>query len=142
MTVGGHVWSHVEIYVEGYAWARSLALRGLRLTRPDFVIGLDTAVILGKHGGDRRSEAVMDQADNISLNTALGDAKQFGTSRAYLLARLERDRPDLATRVRCLPRPASRLDHLDQDGAPGTAWRTPADRAAPRRTVHTGKPRK
>lgn len=49
--------------------------------------------ILGKHGGDRRSaEARTDQGDNITL-------KERGTSRDYIIARLERDRPDLAEKV-------------------------------------------
>jgi hypothetical protein len=39
--------------------------------------------VLGKHGGDRRSQSVsLDQDDNISL--------KYGTSCAYLLARLRR----------------------------------------------------
>jgi hypothetical protein len=43
---------------------------------------------LGQHGGRRpRNE----RPDNISF--------KYGTSRAYLLARLERDRPDLAADV-------------------------------------------
>ena len=38
----------------------------------------------GKHGGDRRSEVVVDQASNRSLKT-------YGNSREYQLARLQRD---------------------------------------------------
>lgn len=44
---------------------------------------------LRAHGGDRRSEKVKEQADNISLK------QQHGTSSAYLAARLERDEPDI-----------------------------------------------
>lgn len=70
-----------------------LALRGLKLTRPDYVIGMDQAVLLGRHGGDRRSEeAVNDQGDNVTL-------KERGNARSYIMARLDRDRPDLLERV-------------------------------------------
>jgi hypothetical protein len=42
--------------------------------------------VLVGHGGDRRSEnAKADQVDNINLKT------KGGTSRAYILARLDRD---------------------------------------------------
>lgn len=50
--------------------------------------------VLGKHGGDRRSKAIKDQGYNITL-------KERGTSRAYILARLERDGDkELAAMVR------------------------------------------
>jgi hypothetical protein len=50
--------------------------------------------VLGTHGGDRKSaKAGENQADNVSLNG-------YGNRAAYLLARLDRDRPDLATKVR------------------------------------------
>jgi len=66
-----------------------LALRGLELTRPDYVIGMDQAVLLGKHGRPKKGE---EKADNVSFSN-------FGNSRAYILARLDRDRPDLADKV-------------------------------------------
>jgi hypothetical protein len=48
---------------------------------------------LGKHGGDRKSEeAKADQGDNITL-------KERGTAAAYLIARLERDHPEVAERL-------------------------------------------
>jgi hypothetical protein len=52
---------------------------------------------LRTHGGDRKSEAVKNtddnQVDNINLNKG-------GASSDYTLARLDRDRPELAERVR------------------------------------------
>jgi len=50
------------------------------------------AVKLGKHGGDRRSEKAKEQGDNVTLDR--------GNSASYTLARLDRDRPELAERVR------------------------------------------
>jgi hypothetical protein len=47
---------------------------------------------LQAHGGDRRS----DQADNTKKDINL---KGHGTSRSYTLARLDRDRPNLAAKV-------------------------------------------
>jgi len=70
------------------------ALTGLRQMRPHEPIGFDEAVVLGKHGGDRRSAAVRDQGGNATLK-----AKEKNTVK-HLLARLDRDRPDLAARVR------------------------------------------
>ena len=46
---------------------------------------------LGLHGGDRKSEKAKDQDRNPTL---------IGRGRDYDIARLERDRPDLAARVR------------------------------------------
>lgn len=52
----------------------------------------NVAAVLGKHGGDRKSEAVKDQGDPITLKR--------GTGAAYLRARLERDgRDDLIAEV-------------------------------------------
>lgn len=66
-----------------------LALRGLELSDPNKKTALDHAVVLGKHGGARiKSE----QGDNITLDR--------GTSANYTLARLDRDHPELAERVR------------------------------------------
>lgn len=48
---------------------------------------------LGRHGGDHKSERAKNQHNNIML-------KRQGTDPAYLLARLDRDQPALALRVR------------------------------------------
>jgi len=58
-------------------------LHGLTVSDPD------TAVILGKHGRPKKGK---EKPDDISFS--------YGTSATYLLARLDRDRPDLAKRVR------------------------------------------
>jgi hypothetical protein len=50
-------------------------------------------VVLGKHGGDRKSEKTKDQGDNVTLIAR-------GNAAAYTLARLTRDRPELAELVR------------------------------------------
>lgn len=55
--------------------------------------GEEVRLTLKSHGGDRRSEKVRDQGSNITL-------KDRGTTSAYTLARLDRDRPDLALQVR------------------------------------------
>lgn len=47
---------------------------------------------LGKRGGDRRSQAAKNQVRNTNLKPSTETA-------AYTLARLKRDRPDLAERV-------------------------------------------
>ena len=65
--------------------------RGLELTGTKDAVAIDQAITLGRHGGDRRSEAVKDQGDNITL-------KDRGTSRDYLLARLRRDRKSEAVK--------------------------------------------
>ena len=54
-------------------------------------IPFDQAVKLGRHGGDRKSEKIKDQGDNVTL-------KERGNSRAYILARLARDYPDILER--------------------------------------------
>jgi hypothetical protein len=71
--------------------AVSWAIRGLELTGSQVPVPFSEAVVLGKRGGDRRSAAVKDQGSDTTL---------IGRGRAYILARLDRDRPDLATRVR------------------------------------------
>ena len=53
---------------------------------------LDLDGALGQHGGDRRSDQVKDQGETITL-------KHRGTSAAYVLARLDRNRPDLAALI-------------------------------------------
>ena len=74
---------------EPVAWA----LDGLRKLDREQAVAFDEAVILGKRGGDRRSEkAKKDQGNNITLITR-------GTSPSYTLARLKRDAPELAKRV-------------------------------------------
>jgi hypothetical protein len=53
------------------------------------------ATVVGKHGGDRRSEQAREnQPDNDKVEP------QYGTSATYLIARLDRDAPELAERVR------------------------------------------
>jgi hypothetical protein len=52
---------------------------------------ISTQCVLGLHGGDRKSEKAKDQDRNPTL---------IGRGRDYDIARLERDRPDLAARVR------------------------------------------
>jgi len=79
---------------------------------------VDTVIKLAKHGGDRRSEKVRNQGVNHSLKYGTGN-------RAYTLARLQRDNPDLAKRVSerrlsaraaaieaGITKPPSRLDKL------------------------------
>jgi hypothetical protein len=86
-----------EAYCKGLGLAPEmvdLALRGLELTDPNSITPLERAVALGQHGGDRRSEqARVDQPDNVSLK------RHYGNSRADTIARLHRDRPDLAQKV-------------------------------------------
>jgi hypothetical protein len=48
---------------------------------------------LRAHGGDRRSDQVDNTSNDINLKA------KGGTSRSYTLARLDRDRPDLAAKV-------------------------------------------
>lgn len=63
---------------------RSYILARLERDRPDVVRLVDGEVgALGEVGGDRRSEAVQVQGDNITL-------KQRGTDPTYLLARMKR----------------------------------------------------
>ncbi len=61
--------------------------------------GTSVGRALGEHGGDRKSEAVKtvdyNQADDCKV-----DLTKFGNSAAYTLARLDRDAPELAERVR------------------------------------------
>jgi hypothetical protein len=65
-----------------------VALEWLRLNPTDKPVALQ--VTLQKHGGARKKGE--NQVDNIKL--------KGGTSSAYILARLDRDRPDLAAKVR------------------------------------------
>jgi hypothetical protein len=68
------------------------ALQGLKRLKPDEAIPFQRAIELGKHGGDRKSEKARNQGSNVTL--------MRGNGAAYLLAKLDRDRPDLAARVR------------------------------------------
>jgi len=72
---------------EQVAWA----IEGLQRLKPDEPIKYDWAIELGKHGGKRTKG--QKQGDNVTL-------KERGNSRAYILARLDRDRPELAAQVR------------------------------------------
>jgi hypothetical protein len=72
----------------------AIAVRWLELNPPNEPLSLDQAVTLGKHGGDRRSKAKADQVDIINLK------HKGGTSRDYILARLDRDQSELAIKVR------------------------------------------
>ena len=54
-------------------------------------IGHLAQCVLGLHGGDRKNEKAKNQDRNPTL---------IGRGRDYDIARLERDRPDLAARVR------------------------------------------
>jgi hypothetical protein len=67
-----------------------------RKPAPDEPIRFKQAISLGKRGGDRRSErARKDQVGNANLISAKG------TTRAYILARLDRDgETGLAAKVR------------------------------------------
>lgn len=64
---------------------------------PDATVG----AVLGRHGGDRKSEkakAEADQADNVSLKgKSIG--KIGGNSREYLTGLLDRDHPTIAAEV-------------------------------------------
>jgi hypothetical protein len=75
-------------------WA-IVGLQQLSRTAEQKPVEYEVAAFIGKlaqHGGDRRSEqAKADQACNASL--------KYGTA-AYWASRLDRDRPDLAARVR------------------------------------------
>lgn len=68
-----------------------MAVDWLKIRDPEHPISLSTALKLGKHGRPRKGEER--KGDNITL-------VQRGTHSAYTLARLERDRPELAQRVR------------------------------------------
>lgn len=70
------------------------ALDWLKVKSPDEAVGFEVAVKggrrLGSHGGDRKSEEAREnQGNNVVLkNTSLSNP-------SYILARLERDRPDI-----------------------------------------------
>jgi hypothetical protein len=95
-----------DVNITGRPWGNSAAaaMCRLRKDRPGRMGGLPCAMdepddgrllkdVLGKHGGDRRSEGAKEnQVSNVNL-------KKGGNRRAYTVARLRRDRPDLAERV-------------------------------------------
>jgi hypothetical protein len=69
------------------------ALAALKRIKPDWALPFKEAVKFGKQGGDRKSEkAKEDQGNNVTL-------KRRGNRSDYTLARLRRDRPDLAEQV-------------------------------------------
>jgi hypothetical protein len=87
-------------YCEGLGLAPEmveLALRGLELTDPNSITPLHRAVALGQReigieGGKAGPGRGHKTSDNVTRF-------QRGNQRAYILARLHRDRPDLAQRV-------------------------------------------
>jgi hypothetical protein len=79
----------LELQPKMVAWA----LTGLQRLQPDQPIPYREAVRLGRRGGDRRSAgAKKNQGYNVTLKR--------GNRQAYYLARLDRDRPELAAQVR------------------------------------------
>lgn len=66
------------------------AVDGLRKLDGAQAVTLDAAVVLGRHGGARKGDAG-EQGSNATL--------ELGRGADYQLARLRRDRPDLAERV-------------------------------------------
>lgn len=74
----------LELDPEMVTWA----VDGLRRLDGKNAIGFDEAVVLGRHGGKR----VKDQGDIRTLT-------ERGTTQSYTIARLRRDRPDLAELV-------------------------------------------
>lgn len=67
------------------------AYNWLSQRKPEWAVPFKQAVKLGQHGGDRKSQQAEDQGDNVTLIR--------GNQRTYTLARLHRDRPDLAEKV-------------------------------------------
>jgi hypothetical protein len=61
-----------------------MAVNWLKINAPDEAVPLPA--VLGKHGGDRRSEQARDRVRIANLKSS--DTKE------YVLARLDRDRPD------------------------------------------------
>lgn len=57
------------------------------------------ALVLGTHGGDRRSPTVKAEAEGKADQGDIVTLKERGNSATYLTARLDRDRPDIAARV-------------------------------------------
>lgn len=74
------------------------AVKGLRSLKPDEPVTLDAAVRLGKHG---RQGAPRDEKGHFVADRSKGSNYNLrGTTAEYTLARLDRDRPDIAARVR------------------------------------------
>lgn len=61
---------------------------------PDATVG----AVLGRHGGDRKSEKAKDQVDIVK--SIAPPSGKGGNSAEYLTARLERDYPEIAAEVR------------------------------------------
>ena len=78
------------------SWSVLLMQIGLSDDEADGLIGAkkgqSVGVILRQHGGDRKTDKVKDQGNNVTLN-------QRGNDKSYTLARLRRDEPELAKRV-------------------------------------------
>jgi hypothetical protein len=70
------------------------AVEGLKHLKPTEPIPFNKAVALGQHGGDHGNQYTKAKRQDDPVILAKGN------SAAYLLARLDRDRPDLAARVR------------------------------------------
>lgn len=74
------------------------ALRGLEKTRPDEAVALADAVVLGKHGAPPGNKNAAKQKEQ---NKGGRSTFEFGkNTKVHWIARLDRDRPDLAARVR------------------------------------------
>jgi|SRR5262252_3744984 len=74
------------------AWA----IKGLESLRPNEPIPFERAVHLGRHGGDHTSP----KGKAIAKAARLADNLARGTGSPYLLARLDRDHPNVAAEVR------------------------------------------
>lgn len=61
--------------------------------------GISIATALGQHGGDRRSEAVKAEGEQVDIVKLPPPSGKGGNSATYLTARLDRDRPDIAAQV-------------------------------------------
>jgi hypothetical protein len=75
------------------------ALEGLHRMRPEQAVSLDEMVVLGRRQG-RPDDAPRDEKGRFLPSETKPDNISFGTSTRYTLARLDRDRPDLAAKVR------------------------------------------
>ncbi len=87
----------------------------------DAPVPLDKALSLGKHGANQYTRG----ADNISSSIAT----KYGTDKAYLAARLERDAPEIAAKLAEYPsvHAAARAAGIVKSKTPldalRTAWR-------------------
>lgn len=69
------------------------AIDGLKSLKPDEPISFKAAIELGQWGGDRKSEKARNQGSNTTL-------VNVGRGLNYTLARLDRDHPELARKVK------------------------------------------